>query len=264
MCEYFVKIRQYVPIIYLLMNLGYYIVLFMFSIVTQLPCFFSLLVCYPLYKITGSSFMMKIPQKLQMKALGWMDKLFFNIQTIKLHDFDTSQRYVYLLNHQAYVDPVIGRCIENFFVVTIANGYVKYIPVFGKNAYMLDIPFVGKDKGITQLYTDYLKKNQHCVLAMFPEGHRMFENDFKLADIKTGGFVIAKNTGLKIVPLYHNMMDKINDVKKEYHSTLPIYCLFGKPIEVEGREIDDIKQEYFDAMTDMKHRVNELRNKGRR
>lgn len=242
------------------MNIGYFIVLWMFLIVTQLPCFISLMIFYPLYKLFFKrKIFLAIPRYLFNCAFQWTDDIFFKVQHVKTVDYDTTKRYVYLPNHQAYVDPVIRNDTKSFFVVTIATGYVKIIPVFGQNAYLMDTPFVGKDKGITQMYTDYLNKHSDRTLALFPEGHRNFDNDFKFKDIKTGGFVIAKNTGHKIIPLFHNMMDRINDKNKEYHALSKIYCLYGKPIEVEGREIEDIKKEYYDQMIILKNMIDELR-----
>lgn len=241
------------------MNISYVVVMLMFIIVTQIPCFLALMIFYPFYKIFKHNVFLSIPYYLCKKAFTWTNNLFFDVQHIKTVDFDTTKRYVYLPNHQSYADPVIGSNLNPFFVITIANGYVKYVPIFGQNAYLLDVPFVGKDKGITQFYTSYLIKHPERVLALFPEGHRNFAHDFKYEDIKTGGFVIAKNTGQQIVPMYHNMMDRMDDVKKEYHGTAQIYCLYGKPIDVEGKEIDVIKKEYYDAMTVLKNKVNEMR-----
>jgi len=260
------------------MNFGYWFVLVIFVIILQLPCFMSLLLFYPLYLIFRSRVLLMIPNMLEMYSLEWADKLFFNVTFIKDHIDSASvkvvtpvgKRYVYLANHQAYMDPLIARkalvSLLTQTLVTVTISYVKYVPLVGMNLLMLGIPFLHYDssgkrisKGLVEMYTEYLKKNENTTLAMFPEGKRVFDGEFKLENIKTGGFVIAKNIGADIVPVYHNIRDRFDDVKKEYNTATKVYCIYGAPIEVNDRDINDVKKEYYNSMLTLRERIEVMK-----
>lgn len=212
---------------------------------------------------------MKFPSFLQKRVFEWTDKLFFQTAYFKSKHIKKNVRYVYLPNHQAFMDPVIARNIltdPNQYMVTIAIAYAKYIPLMGPNLAMLGIPFIGdKDrgqlvnKGIVQMYTEYLQKNKNAVLAIFPEGKRIFTDEFKLENLRTGGFVIAKNLNQQIVPIYHNIRDRFDDIKKQYISQPKVYCIYGDPIDVNEKTIDAIKLDYFNAMIGLKQKIDALR-----
>src|SRR5436853_611664 len=104
------------------------------------------------------------------------------------------------------------------------------------------MPFVGNT------YVQYLKRDSNSALAIFPEGQRQFDGRFKAHMVRTGGFVIAKNTDSDIIPVYHNMTDRINDQKREYNCTGKVYCIFGAPIKTRGREIEEVKREYLESI----------------
>ncbi len=312
------------------MNLSYFLILVLYAFVFQIPCFISLLFCFPMHLITGHRRFLDVSHKLMMCALKWIDHIFFKINHIGYDSVclskqeNTKKRYIYLANHQSFMDAIIARKITMSwqYLVTIVISYTKFIPFVGPNLWMLRIPFYdyhaginrkaqlkaleiktnmctntdsesqdstnsiksinstdsqplneseeekekriakinGKRAGLVKMYTDYLMKNPSAVLAMFPEGKRVFTRKFKLEDIRKGGFVIAKKTGMYIVPMYHNLIDRFDDVNQEYDSSKKIYCLYGTPIDTLDRSIDDVKKEYYDAMVVLESKLNSLIN----
>ena len=253
------------------MNLKYFLVLFIFIFVSQIPCFLILSILYPLIFFLKLKFLLKFPRTLIFSTFDLLDKLFFNVKFINDGLIDTkNKRYIYLANHQAYLDPIIARkamISSDQYLVTIVISYAKYVPLLGMNLYMLGIPFYHYDKsgksinkGLVQMYTEYLKENSSAVLTMFPEGKRVFSNEFKLENIRSGGFIIAKNTNSDIVPVYHNIKDRFDDVKREYNSVAKIYCIYGTTISTENKDIDDIKKEYYESMLKLKERIEKLKN----
>lgn len=251
------------------MNIGYYFILIMFGFILQIPCFLSLMIAYPLFLLTKSRKVMKIPSFLQKRVFDWTDRLFFQTTYFKSQRIKENVRYVYLPNHQAFMDPVIARNVltnPSQYMVTIAIAYAKYIPLMGPNLAMMGIPFIGDkatgqlvNKGLVQMYTEYLQENKDAVLALFPEGKRTFNDQFLLEDLRTGGFVIAKNLGQQIVPVYHNIRDRFDDVNQHYDKKPKVYCIYGDPIDVEGKEIQDIRLEYFNEMIKLKSQIDKLR-----
>lgn len=298
-----------------------------------------------MFLITGNRAALNVSSKLMMCGPKWIDQIFFKVNHI---DFDllrqqqnSKKRYIYLANHQSYMDAIIARNLAMSwqYLVTIVISYTKHIPFVGPNLWMLRIPFYDYDAGVrrkaemktkylknettdslshdtlsqdtlsqdtlsqdtqdtlsqdtqdtlsqysvshdsmssdfsrkeeeeenlnkinenrtglVKMYIEYLEKNVDAVLAMFPEGKRIFTRSFKREDMRNGGFVIAKKTGMCIVPMYHNLIDRFDDVKREYNSQKKVYCLYGSPIDTVDKTIDMIKKEYYDAMIDLESKL---------
>lgn len=252
------------------MNISYFVVLFFFLFVFQIPAFLTILIAYPI-KIICDIFKLKIDHTIATNylvrvGLCMTNKAFFGIEHHNKSNVDTSKRYIYMANHQSYIDPIIGGIIKIKSVIPVA-GYLKYIPLMGYNAIFSGAPFVKytpKTKTrprITDIMISILKSDTRMAMTLFPEGQRNFEDNFKLEDIKTGGFVTAIDVGIDIVPVYHNMMDRYDDVKMEYHTDKKIYCVWGEPIKVEGKTIDQLKNEYYERMKELQKECNFLRGK---
>lgn len=252
------------------MNLKYYFLLLIFAFFLHIPCFLSLMVFYPIYRITGRRELIAIPYFFLNRVLLWTDKIFFKIKFIKSHAINPEHRYVYLANHLTLLDAVIGRmAIDSMFdqyLVSVVISYTRYIPLIGINLRLLGIPFLHYDtkgnrvsKGLVSMYSEFLQENKSAILAIFPEGKRIFDGEFKRDALKSGGFVIAKNTGMDIVPVYHNLIDSVDDVKKEYRRA-NIFCLYGDPIKVGDREIKEVIDEYYQEMIKLQNTIKELKN----
>jgi len=212
---------------------------------------------------------MIVPHFFLNRVLLWTDKIFFKIKFIKSAAINPDSRYVYLSNHLTLLDAVIGRkamqSMIDQYLVSVVISYTRYVPLIGLNLQLLGIPFLHYDakgkrvsKGLVQMYSEFLQENKSAVLAIFPEGKRVFNGEFKRDDLKSGGFVIAKNTGMDIVPVYHNLIDSVDDVKKEYKKA-NIFCLYGDPIKVGDREIKEVMDEYYQVMLKLQNTINELK-----
>jgi 1-acyl-sn-glycerol-3-phosphate acyltransferase len=249
--------------------------MFFFLFVFQLPAFLTIFIAYPI-KIIFEIFELKIDHTIVTNylirlGLSMTDKVFFQIEHQKNPNIDSSKRYIYMPNHQSYVDPVIGGIIKNKSVIPVA-GYLKYIPLMGYNAIFSGAPFVKygpktaptesylrSRPSITEAMISTLKNDTNIAMTIFPEGQRNFHDDIKSGDIKTGGFVTATKVGIDIVPIYHNMMDRYNDEKMEYHTNKKIYCFWGEPIKVEGKTIEQLTQEYYERMKELQKACNSSR-----
>lgn len=252
------------------MNASYFLILFLFLFVFQIPAFLTIFIAYPIkiiFDILGLTFdHTQITNYLVRVGFYVTDKLFFRTEHVTLNSNNDlrSKRYVYMANHQSYIDPIIGSVIKIKTIIPVA-GYLKYIPLLGYNAVFSGLPLVKytpkKDKspGITQQMIDILTHDPKTALTMFPEGQRNFLDDFKLQDIRTGGFVVALNVGIDILPIYHNIMDRFNDDKMEYRSDKKIYCVWGEPISVSGKTIDQLKNEYYESMKKLQDYCDKLR-----
>ncbi|VBB18951.1 hypothetical protein YASMINEVIRUS_1483 [Yasminevirus sp. GU-2018] len=241
------------------MNIGYFFLLFCMLFLFQLPTTLVLIAIYPLKFLTKSRYPVDFAHYVFKTCVGAINSIFFKVDYEYTAQINPEERYVYMPNHQSWVDGVLVKGLTCNRVLVVVTKYAKYIGVFGFNLIMLGFPFVDKNKtkqkgetGLTGTYTDYLKEHTDTTLIIFPEGHRHFTRDFKIEDIKSGGFVIAKNTGQKIIPAYHNLIDGFNDKKMEYDPTKKIFCIVGTPIDTTDKSIEDIKLDYYNEMIKLK------------
>lgn len=253
------------------MNISYPFVLLCFVFFYQIPAFLTILIAYP-FGVLARYFNKQIDHTkftnyLVRIGLYLTDKSFFRIEhVIDPSVTDLSKRQIYLMNHQSYIDPILGGVFKNKIIIPVA-GYLKYVPVIGYNAIFTGAPLVtfikggDRSKGTTQKLINILSQDTEASLSLFPEGQRNFHDDIKFDELKTGGFVVAKETGMNIVPVYHNIMDRFDDDKYEYHNDKKIFCIWGKPIEVQGKDIAQLHLEYFESMRKLRSECFRLRNK---
>jgi 1-acyl-sn-glycerol-3-phosphate acyltransferase len=251
------------------MNFGYFIVLITFVLVHQLPAFLSIIFAYLAKLVFGPCVKFdhtRFTNYLIRFGLYMTDITFFGTKHIIDPEIDLSKRYVCMINHQSYIDPVVGGIVKNKTVIPVV-GYLRYVPFIGYNAIFSGSPFVtyesknDKSKSITQQMIDILKKDTKASLTMFPEGKRTFSDNILLEDIKTGGIVVAIEIGADIIPVYHNILDSFDDVKMEYVCGNKIYCIWGAPIKVQGKDINQLKLEYYENILKLRDMCLSLKNK---
>jgi len=250
------------------MNFGYFIVLIAFLLVYQVPAFLSILLGLLAKLLFGQCIKFdhtRFTNYLIRCGLYLTDITFFGTKHIIDPSIDLSKRYVCMMNHQSYVDPVVGGIIKNKSVIPVV-GYLRYVPFIGYNAVFAGSPFVTYEskkensKGITQIMIDMFKKDTKATLTMFPEGKRTFSDNILLEDIRTGGFVVAREISADIVPVYHNILDRFNDEKMEYVCGDKIYCVWGAPINVQGKDINQLKNEYYESMLKLRDKCLSLKD----
>lgn len=251
-------------------KLNYGTVLLFFLTIFQFPCFISLLITCPLKKLFGYKTPMKFSRELFHLGLKLTNKYFFKITFLKKPSIKKRERYVYMANHSSYADPIITATLSQM-PVSISIQYAKYVPFLGFNMWLMNIPFVKNvkpheksiPKGITTMYSNFLNHpdNIDMVFTVFPTGKRIFvKDDIHLTDLKSGGFVIAKNINCDIVPVYHNIIDVFNDTTKSFNLNKRVYCLMGKPIKTKDKSIDELKQLYYDALIKLRDQMEQLQH----
>jgi 1-acyl-sn-glycerol-3-phosphate acyltransferase len=255
------QLLNYIP-----RSVKYYFTLIAFAAILQIPCFLSLFASYPLKKIFGVSFPMNISRKLLHYGFKWTNSIFFNTTFIEHPSIEKDKQYVYMANHSSFLDPVVTASM-NHTPVSVAIDYAKYVPFLGWNMILMAYPFVKSPPeyvptGITHMYSKLLNDsdNSDLALSIFPTGKRIFvKDDIDLNDLKSGGFVIAKQTGADIIPVYHNLIDAFNDVTKTYDSDKKVYCVMGEPIKTDGITVQDLQLSYHNSLTGLRDSVEKLK-----
>ncbi|MFY0606857.1 MAG: 1-acyl-sn-glycerol-3-phosphate acyltransferase [Cyclobacteriaceae bacterium] len=124
------------------------------------------------------------------------------VSAIGTESLDKRQPYVFVSNHQSFLDiPILFRTIPNnlYFV---AKKELKWIPFLGWYMMATGMIFIDRSdrkKAIQSLKrTGKLIKRGRSVL-MFPEGTR--SKDKSIAPFKKGPFVMAREAEVSVIPL---------------------------------------------------------------
>jgi 1-acyl-sn-glycerol-3-phosphate acyltransferase len=168
---------------------------------------------------------------------------FYPIRSKKDPDFDPSKAYIYVCNHNSYLDAVaVVISIPGSFKPLGKIEMVK-IPVFGiiykRVAVMIDrASKESRARSVEELKAD-LANGQSILI--FPEG-TMNRTDKPLTDFYDGAFRLAIETQTPIAPLAiinaRNLFPRNNPL-----AVRPgiITCIFDKPIEVKGLVAEDLE-----------------------
>ncbi|MDM8516146.1 lysophospholipid acyltransferase family protein [Desulfobacterales bacterium HSG16] len=125
--------------------------------------------------------------KISPKGLFWLDR---------------SRPYIYMSNHQSHYDiPVLYSCLDVQFR-WLAKVELFKIPIFGqamKQAGYISINRSNRQSAFESLDTAAAKIRNGVSVLIFPEGTR--SNDDNIGPYKKGGFVLAVDSGVPIVPV---------------------------------------------------------------
>ena len=176
---------------------------------------------------------------------GWLFCIFcfFKIKTQNRFLLDPKKAYIYVCNHNSYLDAVaIVLAIPGSFKPLGKIEMVK-IPVFGliyrEVVVMIDrASKESRAKSVEELKKD-LAKGQSVLI--FPEG-TMNRSDKPLTDFYDGAFRLAIETQTPIAPMVimnaRNLFPRANPLAARPGV---ITCVFDNPVEVAGLIADDLE-----------------------
>lgn len=151
----------------------------------------------------------------------------------------TGQSYLIMANHNSFIDiPVLFKSIP-FYTYFIAKKELKKIPLLGwyiKASGMIFIDRQDKTKSIESIaQAGKLVENGKSVI-IFPEGTK--SKDGKIAPFKKGGFHLAEQAGVPILPV------KIEGARKVWPNKKPFQLGRGKievkiGVPVEAKELEE-------------------------
>ena len=157
---------------------------------------------------------------------------------------DPAQRYVILSNHASYFDPpalVLALGLQYRWVI---KKELRKVPLFGLALETSRNLFIDRSKGSDAL--DSIKRGvaqlpDGTSILMFPEGTRSW--DGRLLDFKKGGFVIARDGQLPILPVtIRGSHDRLPKGTAEF-STGVIDIVIHPPVDTAGRDVEAVTEE---------------------
>ncbi len=148
---------------------------------------------------------------------------------------DPSRPCIYVANHQSQLDiPALVLAMPTEFRI-VAKRELLYIPIFGWTLWLAGFIFIDRgdrERAIRSLEMAARRIRRGTSIVVFAEGTR--SPDGRLLPFKKGGFVLAIQAGVPIVPVSirggHALLPKGS--LKSRRGTIEI--LFGEPVETTG------------------------------
>lgn len=175
-----------------------------YSIVVALPLFLIDTLFTAL--VSSAAAMFPCGDRVYTKVTRWWGKntcrlFLLPVEVRGTENLNPDQSYVFLANHQSYLDIFIcyGYLKHNF--KWMMKEYLRKMPIIGwacENTHQI---YVGDSISSIQRAVEQSKETLRGGMSMviFPEGTRT--HDGKLGEFKRGAFMLANEIGLPIVPL---------------------------------------------------------------
>jgi 1-acyl-sn-glycerol-3-phosphate acyltransferase len=169
--------------------------------------------------------------------------------------------FVYMSNHQSMFDiPVMWTALPAQTLRFVAKTELFKTPLWGRAmrfAEMIEIDRSNRDQAIAALErgADLIRSGVSVWIA--PEGHR--SDTGKLGPLKKGGFHLAKNAGVDIVPVAVNGTINVlppHELKVKRGQRVDV--VIGEPVSVANRSVDQLVAEirrFFDDQVDQDIRL---------
>jgi putative phosphoserine phosphatase/1-acylglycerol-3-phosphate O-acyltransferase len=183
-----------------------------------------------------------------------------NIKFDVIGEHHTTQRpAVFFINHQStLIDALVtSRVVQRGFTV-VAKAEVKQIPVLGPLLNLADVAFVDRSstsKAVSALQPAVDRLRNGVSIAISPEGTRSMSP--KVGAFKKGGFHMARDAGVPIVPIVIRNAGEImwRNAKVAQEGTLEI--VVHEPVPTAGwtkADLDEwvprMRQLYIDTLDD--------------
>jgi 1-acyl-sn-glycerol-3-phosphate acyltransferase len=140
------------------------------------------------------------------KWWGWINLRLNGVKIIHkgLENIDPQQTYMVIANHKSYLDIYAIFSCRDLYCLFVAKRELTKIPIFGtalRRSGSIIIDRGNRRQAIARLQTQgkVLKKNGISII-LFAEGTRI-PASIPLGEFKKGGFVLACQLGLPILPL---------------------------------------------------------------
>jgi len=134
------------------------------------------------------------------RSLLWLAGIKARVQG--LEHIDKNQIYLVMANHQSLFDIPLINAVMGIRIRFLAKKSLRLIPVFGWYLWAGRYIFIDRSnprESHRSIEDAVTKLRQGPSLAIFPEGTR--SRDGKLQPLKKGGFILALDSGVPILPV---------------------------------------------------------------
>ena len=152
-----------------------------------------------------------------------------------ISNVDQSQSYIYMSNHQSNFDiPVLLACLPVQFR-WLAKAELFRIPIFGRGmraAGYISIDRFNQESAFESIKVAARKIKEGVSVMIFPEGTRSI--DGKIRPFKKGGFILAVDSGVPIIPIILHGTRSIMPKGRIRVQSGHVYMDIQPPIETSG------------------------------
>lgn len=159
--------------------------------------------------------------------------------------------YVYMSNHQSHLDiPVLYATLPSPTIRMLAKTELFRIPVWGRGLRAAEFIEVDRSNHASAIrsiaYAEELVRDGVSIY-LAPEGTR--SRTGRIGPLKKGGFHLALATGAPIVPVaVAGTIDILPRGSRAMKPGRAVNVRIGKPIPVEGRDLDGLMREVRDFL----------------
>jgi 1-acyl-sn-glycerol-3-phosphate acyltransferase len=158
-----------------------------------------------------------------------------------LENLDPSRSYVFMSNHESNADIIaLAYALHDFQLRWVAKKELLHVPVFGAALRALGSVVIDRTnrEAAIEVYREARARMESGVSVMvFPEGTRGPGD--ALLPFKKGGFVLALETGMPIVPIAVRGTSAVMPRNGWTIDARDVEVRIGRPIETTGRTLDD-------------------------
>jgi 1-acyl-sn-glycerol-3-phosphate acyltransferase len=158
----------------------------------------------------------------------------------------TDRAYVYMSNHQSHLDiPMLYATLPSRTIRMLGKKELFQIPVWGRGLQAAE--FIAVDRSNHARAMESINRAASLIrdgvsIYLAPEGTRSVTG--KIGPLKKGGFHLAKDTHTPIVPVaIKGTIDILPRGGRVMHTGKRVEVTIGAPIDVEGREIEQLQAE---------------------
>ena len=152
-----------------------------------------------------------------------------------ISNVDQSQSYIYMSNHQSNFDiPVLLACLPVQFR-WLAKAELFRIPIFGRGmraAGYISIDRFNQESAFESIKVAARKIKEGVSVMIFPEGTRSIDGKIRL--FKKGGFILAVDSGVPIIPIILHGTRSIMPKGRIRVQSGHVYMDIQPPIETSG------------------------------
>ena len=165
--------------------------------------------------------------------------------------FPKDGNYVVMCNHSSFIDVFIFPCFINGFFTAISADENFKIPFFGsmlRSISAIPINRSNSESAVQSIKSaeKFMKKSGYSVVIL-PEGTRTLDGELK--KFKKGGFHMAINTNLAIIPMVS--IGAFNYKPKNRFSLRPgiVDINIGEPISTNNISVNDLIDKTYEEMS---------------
>jgi len=124
------------------------------------------------------------------------------VKTIGFEKVDRGKPHIYMTNHQSYFDVICQTGFLPQMIRFVAKKELVYLPFFGQVMWAADHIIIDRSKqadAVAEMKKAGQKIRDGISILVYPEGTR--SPDRVLCDFKKGGFMMALEAGVPIIPV---------------------------------------------------------------